>query len=63
MTKVAHLKVGKQYAAYNQAVRKALEAINVAYTEVSTKYGYCILVAGENELVAAKAVLSVPFKR
>ena len=59
---VTYLQISKYRRLYNDNVRKALEKIGIQYSEVSTKFGYRLMVNESDFSAASRAILSIPLR-
>jgi hypothetical protein len=59
---VIYLQISKYRRLYNDNVRKSLEKIGIKYSEVSTKFGYRLMVNESDFSAASRAILSIPLR-
>lgn len=57
-----YLHLSKYRRLYNDNVRKSLERNKIEYSEVSTKFGYRVMINESDFSVASRIVLSIPLK-
>jgi len=59
---VIYLQINKYRRLYNDNVRKSLERIGIKYSEVSTQFGYRLMVNESDFSAASRAILSIPLR-
>ena len=59
MQHLTYIQVSKYRRKYNDVLRKGLTKLNIAFTEISTKYGYRVMVADSQIGAAQKFLLSI----